>query len=81
MSHINEKYYDRSSTTKKYFLEDHGFISFTNLFKYLGSWISFDLSNEFDIEERIKNANKAMGAIRLYWKSQKVDLHSKYLIY
>ena len=81
MSHIIEKYYDHSSKTKKYFLEDHGFISFTKLFKYLGSWISFDLSDEFDIEERIKSANKAMGALRFYWESQKVDLHSKYLIY
>ena len=81
MSHIVEKYYDRSSKTKKYFLEDHGIISFTILYKYSGSWISFDLSDEFDIEERIKNANKAMRALGFYWKSQKVDLHFKYLIY
>ena len=81
MSRIIETYYDRSPKTKKYFLEEHGFISFTKLFKYLGSWISFDLSDEFDIEERIKSANKAMGALRFYWKSKQVDLHSKYLIY
>ena len=60
MSRIIEKYYDHSSKTKKYFLEDHGLISFTKLFKYLGSWIYFDLFDEFDIEERIKSANKAM---------------------
>ena len=81
MDRIIEKYYDRFSKTKKYFLEDHGFISFNKLFKYLGSWISFDLSDEFDIEERIKSANKSMEVLRFYWQSQKFDLHSKYLIY
>ena len=34
MSRIIETYYDRSPKTKKYFLEEHGFISFTILFKY-----------------------------------------------
>ena len=81
MSRIIKKYYDRSPKTKKYFLKEHGFISFTKLFKYLCSWISFDLSDEFDIEERIKNANKAMGVLRFYWKSKQVGQHSKYLIY
>lgn len=81
MSRIIETYYDRSPKTKNYFLEVHGFMSFTKLFKYLGSCISFDLSDEFDIEERIKSANKAMCALRFYWKSKQVDLHSKNLIY
>ena len=54
MSHIIEKYQDRPFKTKKYFLEDHGIISFTKLLKYLASWIYFDLSDEFDIEERKK---------------------------
>ena len=30
MSHIIEKYYDRSSKTKKYFLEDHGLFHLLN---------------------------------------------------
>ena len=65
-----EKYYHRSFKTKKCFLEDHGFISFTKFFKYLNSWISFDLSDEFDIDKRIKSANKTMCALIFYWKSQ-----------
>ena len=74
MSRIIERYHHRSFHSKKYFLEDHGFIYFTKLFKYLDLWISFDLSDEFDIDERIK--------VQIFYEqSQKVEIQSKYLIY
>ena len=39
------------------------FISFTTYFKYLGSFISFILNNDYDVNERTKKANRSMGAL------------------
>ena len=50
-------------------------------FLYLGSWISYDLNDEYDIKARIKKANKTMGALKCFWNTPEVDIHAKYLIY
>ena len=60
---------------------EQGFVSFTNCFKYLGSIISSNLNDEIDIDARISQANKAMGALRGYFRCPQVNLHSKRLIY
>eukprot|EP00978_Attheya_sp_CCMP212_P012017 scaffold29800_cov23-Attheya_sp.AAC.1 len=60
---------------------EQGFVSFTNCFKYLGSIISSNLNDEIDIDARISQANKAMGAPRGYFRCPQVNLHSKRLIY
>lgn len=51
------------------------------VFKYLGSLLSYDLDDTYDISARIKKTNQAMGALRFFWISENVDLHAKYLIY
>eukprot|EP00978_Attheya_sp_CCMP212_P009953 scaffold23798_cov44-Attheya_sp.AAC.1 len=60
---------------------EQGFVSFTNCFKYLGSIISSNLNDEIDIDARISQANKAMGALREYFRCPQVNLQSKRLIY
>ena len=58
-----------------------GIITFTQHFKYLGSWLSYWLGDDHDVAERIASANKAMGALRWFWKDTKVDKHSKFLTF
>lgn len=41
-----------------------GMITFTDSFKYLGSYISKDLKDDINAEKRIQAAGKAFGAIR-----------------
>eukprot|EP00978_Attheya_sp_CCMP212_P006398 scaffold14557_cov67-Attheya_sp.AAC.1 len=60
---------------------EQGFVSFTNCFKYLGSIILSDLNDEIDIDERISQANKAMGALHEYFRCPQVNLQSKRLIF
>ena len=57
------------------------FIIFTKFFKYLGSYISFDLDDIYAINSRIKKANQIMGALKFFWSSENVDIYAKYLIY
>ena len=42
------------------------FISFTKVFKYLGSWIEYNLCDEYDILQRIKKGNQSMGALNFF---------------
>ena len=58
-----------------------GFVQFTKQFKYLGSIISFNLNDSIDIDARISQASKAMGALRNFFKCDKVSLYAKRLIY
>ena len=58
-----------------------GFISFCPHFKYLGSWLSFSLRDDHDIERRIGAANASMGALSNFWKDHHVDMYSKYMIF
>ena len=47
----------------------------------MGSYISFDLDDIYDINLRIKKANQIMGALKFFWSSENDDIHAKYLIY
>jgi hypothetical protein len=39
-----------------------GFMTYTKHFKYLGSYISYSLQDDYDIKSRIAAATKALGA-------------------
>ena len=56
-------------------------ITFTRHFKYLGSYISYSLKYDYDIEHRISQASAAMGALNSFWVDNTVDNFSKYLIF
>jgi len=71
----------RKSMSIKDIKDDFGFITFTRVFKYLGSMISYDLYAYSDISLRIKKANQAMGALKLFWDSEHVDISAKVNIY
>eukprot|EP00978_Attheya_sp_CCMP212_P037242 scaffold174172_cov56-Attheya_sp.AAC.1 len=58
-----------------------GFVSFTKTLKYLGSLITSELNDAVDVEARIAQANKAMGALRDNFKCKQVSLKAKRMIY
>jgi hypothetical protein len=75
---FNEKYQDEN--TENISVGD-GFVSFTKEFKYLGSLITSELDDAVDVDARIAQANKAMGALRDYFKCKQVSLKAKRMIY
>jgi len=72
--------YDKCEQTQRIIVAD-GFVLFTKHFKYLGSYLSFTLRDDFDVSMRIVSASKAMGALHSFWKSTEVELFSKYLMF
>ena len=75
-----ERIYQASPLTDRIHTEA-GFIDFCMHFKYLGSYLSFDLTDDFDIENRLASANSAMGALKHFWNNQYADLHTKVAIF
>ena len=76
-----ELYWNSPITNRINIDEDGAFIDFTAHFKYLGSVISFDLTDDKDINNRITKANQAMGALRHFWRNPYADLHAKKQIF
>ncbi|EJK73168.1 hypothetical protein THAOC_05224, partial [Thalassiosira oceanica] len=66
--------------TKPFAVKD-GFVTFTMHFKYLGSFISYNLRDDFDIDTRIKKAGMAMGALKHFFNNKHVDTYTKHLIF
>ena len=81
MKLITDKIYANAKETQQLILKDFSYISFTPNFKYLGSWISYDLTDSYDILCRITKANKPIGALKFFWQAKGVDVRFKYLIY
>ena len=61
-----DKSYDNTEETQNFIVNETGFISFTNNFKYLESWISYDLNDRFDLEIIIMKANQSMDALNVF---------------
>jgi hypothetical protein len=73
--------YDDAEETRPIRVGETGIITFTRDFKYLGSYISYSLRDDYDIEHRISQASAAMGALNNFWSDDSVDNFSKYLIF
>ena len=73
--------YDDTNKTKPILIGEFGMITFTRQFKYLVSYISYSLKNDYDIEHRISQASAAMGALNSFWVDNTVNNFSKYLIF
>lgn len=73
--------YDKAAEIENIIIQSNNFFTFTKVFKYFGSWISYNLYDEYDILQRIKKANQAMGALNFIWKAHSVDQHAKYQIF
>ena len=74
------KLYDELDETRDIEVAD-GFVSFTRHFKYLGSYISYNLRDDFDVDARIASATQSMGALKNVWDNPHMDLYSKYLLF
>jgi hypothetical protein len=72
--------YNRIDETQRVNVKD-GFMTYTKHFKYLGSYISYSLQDDYDIKSRIAAATKAFKALTKFWYNQHVDTYSKYLIF
>lgn len=78
MKYVLDKSYDKANKTIDFEVEkDGGYISFTKNFRHLSSWISYDPYDHYDIDFRIKNACKAMGALKRFWNAIEVGTRSK----
>ncbi len=75
-----EDLYDQLDKTQPIQVED-GYVTFYHHFKYLGSFISFGLCNDYDIEKRVTAATQSMGALKTVWDSPHLDIWSKYLLF
>jgi hypothetical protein len=42
------------------------FVSFCHHFKYLGSFVSFSLCDDYDIEQRVTSATQSMGTLKMF---------------
>jgi hypothetical protein len=58
-----------------------GFVSFCRHFKYLGSFVSFTLCDDYDIEQHVTAATQSMGALKNVWNSPHLDIWSKYFLF
>jgi hypothetical protein len=75
-----EELYDKLDETQPVQVED-GYVTFCRHFKYLGSFISFGLCNDYDIEKRVTAATQSMGALKNVWDSSHLNIWSKYLLF
>jgi hypothetical protein len=57
-----------------------GYVDFVKHFKYLASYISFDLTDDYNIDKRIAAANKPMGSLKNFWSNPYASLRAKQLI-
>ena len=73
--------YNAAPETALINIGEHGHITFTKHFKYLGSYFSYSLNDNYNIAERLSQASSAMGALHHFWADPAVDNFSKYLIF
>ena len=59
--------YDICADTQRATIED-GYIEFTKHFKYLGSHISYNLKDDYEIEQRATKAYQNMGMLKYFWE-------------
>ncbi len=75
-----EVIYDTLEETRPITVGD-GFVSLCRHFKYLGSFLSFSLCDDYDIGRRVTAATQTMGALKNDWNSPHLDIWSKYLLF
>jgi len=74
--------YDQSSEMRRATIGD-GYVEFTKHFMYLGSYVSYNLKDDYDISQRITKAFQNMGALKNIRDDPHVYLYlySKYLLF
>ena len=72
MKVITDRFYMKAKETQQLILKDLSFIPFIRNFKYLGSWISYDLTDSSDILSRIKKLTKRWELLNSSGKQKKL---------
>ena len=75
-----ESLYIALTETKQIAVAD-GNITFCYHFKYLGSWVSFSLRDNYNMAKRIASVNASMGSMTSFWDDEHIDVYSKYLMF
>jgi hypothetical protein len=75
-----EELYDALDEMQPIAVED-GFVTFCCHFKYLGSFISFSLCDDYDVKKRVTPATQSMGALKNVRNSPHLDIWSKCLLF
>ena len=75
-----EDIYDNLEEARPISVED-GYVTFRRHFKFFGSYISFSLCDDYDIEKRVTAATQSMGALKNDWDSPHLDIWSHYLLF
>jgi hypothetical protein len=75
-----ENLYSTSPNTQITKMAD-GHVDFVKHFNYLGSYIPFDLTDDYDIDKRIAAANKSMGSPKHFWDNPYASLRVKQFIF
>jgi hypothetical protein len=75
-----EKIYDTLEETQPINIAD-GHVTFCGHFKYLGSYVSFSLCDDYDIKKRVTAATQSMGALSNVWRCPHLEIWSKYLLF
>ena len=68
--------YDKCSETEIINIKG-GFVTFTNKIKYLGSYISYSLQDDYAIYTRLAAGKSSMGSLAKLWTDASVYKHSK----
>ena len=58
-----------------------GYITFTRHLKYLGSWISDTLQDDYELDIRLKRAKGQMGSLKPFFRCPGIELATKYKVY
>jgi hypothetical protein len=75
-----EDLYDNLEEMQTISIED-GFVTFCRHFKYLGSFVSFSLCDDYDIKKHVTAATQSMGVLKNVSNSPHLDKWSKYLLF
>ena len=68
-----EELYNQLEETQPIEVHD-GFVTYCQHFKYIGSFVSFSLSNDHDIKKCVTTATRSMGALKNVWDSPHLDI-------
>ena len=77
---LEDKLYDEYDKTKMVAVRN-GFVAYCKHFKYLGSWVSFNLGDDHDIDTRITSVSKAMDALEYFFSRREINIYLKYFLF
>jgi hypothetical protein len=61
--------------------DENGYVTFTQLFWYFGSLISYNLCDNDNVTAQVAAATASMGALKEVWQNPHLDIYSKYLLF